>query len=665
MTWSTWLAWVLVSASVPVFCTIAASAIGKPVTRSAGYPKLIVLGLFLLVAFSLIAPPLMQGFVLKRVLPRLSVTAWFFCILLSAVLWFVLAFGEGVTLIQAGARIQRQLQLVAESRMRAGTFDIFSLPWTSFLQWVFMSSAVTSLIPSLALGMASRRRGATMIFLIAAIVAALVSAVVELLYGLSYDRHLFKDWAAPLNGLSWIDRVHVLIGRAGIGAVWGATTAIAMVLVTRLRDDTSAPSAWTFAIHRRRRLACVLCAPLLFALLAPFAGYLAGPRGLVAGAPELRRTVSPTPSKDSSQGEAVLTYSHDVALSIAPTSAVRMAPDGQSAIVRTADNALVQVDIATGRSLRQLAGPLDPYDRYAIAWSPDGRYLALRSGGAASPIPNTNYRHRDSRVRLYALPDLSLAGEFAGSEQTCFESDASESLMFSADSGSLWLICSQYLAPKPDDPIAIRIEVPAMRMRDVRRYGAGNESGLAHGLKRIGDAVWACQSPYSRKPFRIYDLTHGRQVVTVSMPLELIGNLTSQTAGSCQLDENSIRHEFCGIPPRVPAGAAPASSICRTLTFDTRTGSLIGSVDAGDRRAPFRSPGRPNSVTSDRGLSVEAFWQENSKAGEIVVRDSATGRERQRIVAVAQRPLQMSSDGRWLMTVTIYGNALRLYRVNL
>jgi hypothetical protein len=51
------------------------------------------------------------------------------------------------------------------------------------------------------------------------------------------------------------------------------------------------------------------------------------------------------------------------------------------------------------------------------------------------------------------------------------------------------------------------------------------------------------------------------------------------------------------------------------------------------------------------GLSIEAFWRNDSKTGELVVRDSATGRERQRIVSIAQRPMQMSADGHWLMTV--------------
>jgi hypothetical protein len=109
----------------------------------------------------------------------------------------------------------------------------------------------------------------------------------------------------------------------------------------------------------------------------------------------------------------------------------------------------------------------------------------------------------------------------------------------------------------------------------------------------------------------------------------------------------------------------PAASICRALTFDTQTGALIGSVDDGDHRGPSQAASLPMSVLAGHGLRIEAFWRYDSKTGELVVRDSAAGRERQRIVSIAQRPLQLSSDGVWLMTVAVHGGALRLYRIRL
>jgi hypothetical protein len=664
VTWPIWLAWVLVSALLPVFSTISETAIGKQISRNAEHPALINIGILGVIAFAVLAPPIMQGLVLKRVLPKLSVAFWFCCILLSGILWFVLMsgrHGHGPALIEAGFQTQFQLQRAALAPRLAGTLNVahmLELSWWPFLLWTIATSALVSLIPAWALGFTSGLRRATWLFLAASIVGACGSGIVEQIYLMTVDHRPLNDWG--LNGQSWTLRFQVLAVRAGVGAVWGATTAIFVVLMTRRLADASAPAARVFAAHRVGGLALVLIAPLLIAFLAPFAGYLAGPRGLVAGAPELSKALSLAPRHDSSQGENVLVYSHDVAIPVARIPAAVIAPDGRSAIVRSIDHTLMQVDLATGRALRQLAGALAPLERHAIVWSPDGRYLALRSNGAEVPIPNAHYTRHQSRVRLYALPEMTLAGEFSNSEDTCFDVYAREPMLFSSDSKSLWLVCGQYNAPKPDDLMAIRLDVPAMQVRDIRRFGEGAASDKVGGLERIGDSVWAWQFPYGGKPFRISDLTHERDIVTVPMPMDLIGKMTAQSA---QVDEKAIQLKFCGAPPNAPSGADPASYICRTLTFETQTAALIGSADGGDRRILDPAINLPKSILTDHDLRIEAFWRYDSKTGELVVRDSATGRERQRIVSIAQRPLQISADGVWLMTVAVHGGPLRLYRI--
>jgi hypothetical protein len=659
---------VLVAALWPVFSTIAATAVEKDVLPNAQPRALIMAGLLALAGFAILAPPIMQGLVLKRIMPKLSVGFWFFCIVLSGIAWLVLtqSRGHGPALIEAGFRTPLQLQSVALAQRLDGTLNashILNLPWGPFLLWTIAISALTSLVPALALGTASGRRQAALLFFAAAIAGACASGIVEQIYSMTVDHRWPNFWA--LNGQSWTERFQALAVRSGAGAVWGAVTAIAVVLMTRQPQAAAAPNTWRFAIDRPGGLALLLIAPLLIALLAPFAGYLAGPRGLVVGAPELRKAVSLAPSQDRSQGETVLAYSHDVALRLARIPAPAISPDGQSAIIRAADHTLMQVDLATGRGMRQLAAALAPLDRHAIAWSPDGRTLALRSDGAEVPIPNTHYKRHQSRVRLYALPDLTPAGEFSNSEGECFDAHAREPMLFSPDSKSLWLVCGQYYtAPKPDDPMAIRLDVPAMQVLELRRYGEGAESGQTRGLERIGDSVWAWQFPYGGKPFRVYDLTHARNIVTVPMPTELIGKLTEQT-GQSQVSEQTTRLNFCGVAPGAPANAGPESWLCRMLSFDTRTGALISSVDNVDHRIPNPPASLPRATLSGHGLRIESFWQADSKAGELVVRDSATGREHQRIVSIAQRPLQMSADGRWLMTLTVNGNGVRLYRMQL
>jgi hypothetical protein len=244
VTLTIWLAWVLVSALVPVFSTIVATALAKQISPTAEHRALIMNGLWALIAFAVLAPPIMQGFVLKRVLPKLSVWVWLFCILLADILWLALTLGE-VFLLKTGfptlSLFQIQLLIIAVSRYLAGTLSAFGaayirvLPWGPLLLWTAAASTLMSLVPAWALGIASGRRRATLLFLLASIVGALASTVVEQLYNMIVNDRIPRNWA--LNGLAWTERFQIVAGRAGVGAVWGAITAIFMVLTVAVNGS--------------------------------------------------------------------------------------------------------------------------------------------------------------------------------------------------------------------------------------------------------------------------------------------------------------------------------------------------------------------------------------------------------------------------------------------
>lgn len=659
LTWSTWLAWVAAAALVPIGSTTAATVLLKMFARDIAYRDLIMSSFVVIAAMAVLTPPVLQALVLRRVLPRLSIALWLLSLLISVLLWLMLEYAHdcyGPVLFGSRHHPGVQLQLAAMALhpdQPLTMVQLAGLPWWPLLLWTVVASAVTSLFPSWTIGAASGRGGATLLVLFAAIFGASIASVAEQLTTLHLQRFAIDDWA--LNGLSWPERFQQVAVRAGVGAIWGAATAIPVVVMSNRSEPSN-----IFAFHRAG-FALLLAAPILIAVLSPFIGYLVGLNGIMAGAPELRRALSIAPSRDSTEGEPVIRYSHDVVLTLGPRPEGVIAPDGQLAIVRNADQMLWQVDVATGRPTRQLAEALGPLERHALAWSPDGRYLALRSDGATMAVPGTRYESHQSRVRLYTWPDLTLAGEFSAEQPPCSESYAEDGILFSADGKSILLACDPRTTPQPGDIMALRLEVPTMQVAHIAYFGVAADSGPLRGLKRVETSVWAWQLPHGDKPFRIHDLTTGREIVAASPPPDLISGLTEQFA---RIHRDSASLKFCGMPPAALASPGPSSWICRTLIVDTNTGALIGHEDQPDNRAPTSANPRIKSVTSGHGLQVEAFWEISSKRGELVVRDEATGRERQRVLSIAQRPLQISHNGHWLMTSAVYGNSLRLYRLH-
>ncbi len=279
VTWSIWSAWVLVSGLTSVFTVLTATAIGKQVSRSAEHRELTMSGLLAAVVIATLVPPLMQGVVLKRVLPRLSITVWFLGTLLSYALWLATALhasirGPLAIGFEAEFRLQRAA-LVERLHHTLTVSRILDLPWGSFLASTIAISVLTSLIPACVLGIASGRRRTTLTCLGASVVATVVSAIAAQLDHMTIAAPFSDQWT--LNGQPWPRRLQVLAGHFSAGAIWGATTAIFVALMTRDLVDTAAPRDHVFALHRTSGIAMALIALVPLALLAPLAAYLLKP----------------------------------------------------------------------------------------------------------------------------------------------------------------------------------------------------------------------------------------------------------------------------------------------------------------------------------------------------------------------------------------------------
>jgi len=409
-------------------------------------------------------------------------------------------------------------------------------------------------------------------------------------------------------------------------------------------------------------IAQAVMAVLILVVLPPALALLPKPYHVEGFLIEARKALSLAPGADESAGERLLAHSHDAIERVARYPVVSFAPDAKSFVVLASDGVLVRIDVESGRSLGRFGEPRGRYESPSVQWSPNGRLLALRTDGDEVKIPGTIYTRRQSRVRLLTVPDYHVVAEFWSRGEACFQDMGSRGLMFEGDGASLWLLCGPGVHyPKAGDVAAVRLDVPSLEARLTRRYEPGEKDSAMRGLLRVGDGVWAWEHSYRKGArMRLHDLSSGRQPIVLpdlTTP-DLASGLTLQ---SVEVENARLVLPYCGLPTAVSGSSpAPANVVnpryCRHLFVDPFTGRLTGKREGYDLR-----PSWPEA--SAGGLRVQAYLDPESKRGKTVVRDAATGRERQRISGVAQRPLAISPDGRWLVAHAVDRSILRIYRV--
>ncbi|MCJ7783207.1 MAG: hypothetical protein MUP41_04695, partial [Desulfobacterales bacterium] len=398
----------------------------------------------------------------------------------------------------------------------------------------------------------------------------------------------------------------------------------------------------------------MLASILVIATAAPVCAIVLDPYGARATLASLRKAFSFAPSSDVSEGEEVLRYSHTAIADPIQYSMANFASDGKSFLTVTADRRLLRIDAETGKSLGTVGDQLGHHERHDLAWSLDGRFLALRTDGEEVLIPNTPYTRHRARFRIYALPEHKVAGEYSHREDECFDSYADPSMMFELDGKSLRLLCGQYEHPGPESLMAIKLEVPSMKVLQLRRYGDSAASEEVRGLARIGPSIWCWQHSYGKpEQLRVRDLTQDRDVAhlrDLNQP-RFADNFTPQR--NDRITENRITLRYLGGP------LSDGQWIKRWLVFDTRSGKLIEKRDE-----PNPAVASSQAVLeTPNNLRIETTWREDSKAGKIDVIDSVSGKHRQHISTLAQRPVGISPDGRWLVMNAFEQKTLRIYRV--
>lgn len=645
--WSTWFLWVAVCAAEPVLFAIAATAFGKPVLETDPHATLIRWSLLILIVITLPAPVLLQWTVLRRIAPKLRWWIWLAGALVAWGVSTVLVL-KARELSDAGRQFAITALLINTSSAYPATLsDLLGLPWGRTLISTVAVAAATMLVPTWIFARVAGMRW--YVVLIAVIAGACTATTVDQIYNL-YGFHIDTlGMGSALNGLSWARRMGELCLRAATGAVWGASSGLVIAQLIRKGDSELRRSH--FAIHGAGGLAVMLASILTIAAAAPVCAIGLDPYKARAGLAELRKAFSFPPSSDISEGEEVLRFSHLARVDPTQYSMAHFAPDGKSFITVTAGRRLLRIDVENGKSLGTVGDQFGRHERHGLAWSHDGSFLALRTDGEEVAIPNTPYTRHRARFRIYALPEHKVAGEYSHREDECFDSFADPSMMFELDGKSLWVLCGQYAYPGPDSLLAIKLEVPSMRVLQLRRYGESAASQQVRGLARIGPSIWYWQHRTGKaEQLRVRDLSRDQDVVYLR-DLDQACFADNFTSQEVRLSENRISLRYHG-------GSDGQTTIKRWLVFDTRSGSLI---ERKDEPNPTVASSRAVSETP-KNLRIETTWREDSKAGKIDVIDSVSGKQRQHISSLAQRPVGISPDGRWLVMNAFEQKALRIYR---
>jgi hypothetical protein len=621
-------AWVLVSAASPVLCAVAWTALNKEVRPDDPAAAWLPTALGWLAAFTLPAPLLLHAWVLRRAAPRLRWRQVMPALLAAALATLLLA--EATT----GMR-QVQIDFYSAGLQWADLRwdELLRLPWLALPGSAGAAAAVCLVAPAWVFARAARvPPWVPLLAVIAASMAGALLSALWMLAGVEFE----LIYRSTMNGWSWHRRASALGTQAAAQAIWAV---VALSLFTRLARAT--PGAMP-SVRRGTLVAAALSA----ALLLPAAVAVMGPGGAARLQLVVRGALSPRPAQDSSEGEPLLRYAFSAPLRLRgiPWRA-SASPDGRWILAVSRGRQVVVINGETGAIAHRFADVLDVHESPAWAWSPDSRWLVLRTHGEL--LPGRYVRHQ-ARVRLYAVPGFAQAAEYRHSGAQCLaQSHAENEVLFDRAGASVWLACGLEVRPTPTDLVALRLAVPGLQVQTERRYGDAAPWNL-RGLKEVDGSVWAWFLDHQQPPYaRFHDLTAGRVPVVLRASAEDLSSQAEWTLQEASFDASRVTF-------RVHAWAQGRR---RWVTHDLRTGAMVS-------RQEDRLPAPDGSFVAalaTGGLRIESHMREASQAGELVVRDAADGRVRQRIRTVAQHPLAASADGRLLVTQS--GGELRVYRV--
>jgi WD40 repeat protein len=639
---ATWWLWIVASAAIPIMGVLRDVLLQRTFGPHFDGQQALIIPLALLLTA---APAIIQGAVLRRLAPQLSLGIWVMACWVSAVLAFF-ALDE---LRRGGFDAERAFDL---ARLRP-SYGGGSLAWT--LLWVTANAAAVALlynlVPTVVLGWMAKRSAVA--FLLYIVLGACVAVALHKLYATFNpvavkSLYGFVDLNRAQSSWSHIAQYAATVGLFGM--VQGAVSGFGLMRMFAPSADAS-----TQRPHRLgARVACQVFGLVAMVLVAGHAvRYAIGPFGITAGFPGIRKAFSFAPASDRSEGASVLSFSHKIDLPM-PVWFATPSPDGRTVLLVTKDRSVRRLDVerrivadaplvAAGDSIR------------GMVFSPDGRYVAINQPGRR----RDERGHHLGRIQLFVADGFVKIKDFWAEEPNCA---FSSTMTFSEDSRAIWVVCER--SPNnPRDLLAVTLRLPDPQI--VERWPGPEITG--RGSASFGEIVANDAGSFIAG----YDWAGGSQYlsvldVTKNVPLfdsrnAAVADLGGPGFGFCGLhlsrDARLVTLAHCALP-------APQGDMYQTMgqfrTFDIGTRSLVADFGR-------QSPGQDVtqwSLAFDRGHGrfVGIGTTLGSKRGTLVLWDQATGAELQRIETGAYRAGKFSHDGRWLLVLGRDDDAIYFYR---
>jgi hypothetical protein len=286
----------------------------------------------------------------------------------------------------------------------------------------------------------------------------------------------------------------------------------------------------------------------------------------------------------------------------------------------------------------------EPIGIFAVAWSPDGRYIAA---------------NKQRAIHLFAADTLAEKGFTVGRGNRCGTHNANR-MAFTADSSALWVACGGSGGSYSPMAIAIKFGVPSMQVED-RLFATPHESDwrfrttaisrLGDDLVLVGQALGRYNDP--KIAVRSFNL---RTKAPLHPPVIYEAPERSESNPDVFLTD-----DLSGILIRFFPTRQDGAEV-----WSTSTGKRIARVNP--RTMMYgRSLGAPNRIPSSP-LHIEEQWLPTSPRRTLLVIDSQSGASVQELGPVSgsghapSRSVLVSPDGK--MAAHLGRHEIRFYRVD-